>query len=136
MNNTTASNDYLFVYGILMQNIDSQIAHFLRVNSLFIGEGKMKGYLYDLGAYPAAVYQRDAEQVVFGHIFELYDIDKTLTVLDEYEGTEYNRAKVDIESNGAVYSCWVYLYQRTVAGLSLIESGSYLDYLSNPNSEH
>ena len=127
---------YLFVYGTLMQNIDSQIARFLRTNSCFIAEGKMKGYLYDVGFYPAALHLPDVESIVVGHIFELQDEVTTLATLDEYEGAAYQRGKVQIESEQGTYECWVYLYEDTVEDLDLITSGNYLDYLSDPNLEH
>ncbi|MEM6700431.1 MAG: gamma-glutamylcyclotransferase family protein [Bacteroidota bacterium] len=127
---------YLFVYGTLMRNIDSQIARFLGINSQFIAEGKMRGYLYDVGFYPAALHLSDAEATVVGHIFELRNVETTLATLDEYEGAAYEREKVLIESEQGKYECWVYLYQDGVEDLTLIASGNYLDYLSDPNSEH
>lgn len=127
---------YLFVYGTLMQNIDSQMARFLRANSQFIAEGKMKGYLYDVGFYPAALYQPNGETTVVGHIFELQNVATMLATLDEYEGAAYQREKVTIECEQRIYECWVYLYEDTVEDLDLIISGNYLDHLSNPDSKH
>ncbi|MEM8522985.1 MAG: gamma-glutamylcyclotransferase family protein [Bacteroidota bacterium] len=127
---------YLFVYGTLMQNIDSKVARFLRANSQFVCEGKMNGYLYDVGYYPAALHQSDAASFVFGHIFELKNVETTLATLDEYEGAAYERAQVIIEGEQEQYECWVYLYEDAIDDLELIPSGNYLDHLSNPDSEH
>ncbi|MEL6942840.1 MAG: gamma-glutamylcyclotransferase family protein, partial [Bacteroidota bacterium] len=108
----------------------------LRANSQFIAKGKMNGKLYDLGSYPAAVFEPNGEEEVLGNIFELKDEKYTLAVLDEYEGTEYTREQVLIQSEKGEYQCWVYLYQLPTAGLNLIASGNYLDHLSNPDSKH
>lgn len=128
--------DHFFVYGTLMQNIDSQMARFLSANGRLLGTGKMKGYLYDVGFYPAALHLPDTDSVVVGHIFELQNEDATFKILDEYEGAAYQREKVRITSELEEYECWVYLYQDAVDDLVLIASGNYIEYLSDPDSEH
>lgn len=101
-------NNLLFVYGTLMNDIQSMIANHLKTNSFLIGEGKAKGLLYDLGRYPGFVHMPEAETEVTGHIFQLDDPVEMLRTLDEYEGitasypvdSEYRRELIPIIRQG------------------------------------
>jgi len=64
-------NNKLFVYGTLMNDVQSNIARFLRDNSRFLGLGYAKGTLYDLGFYPGFVPDENEDSRVTGHVFEL-----------------------------------------------------------------
>ena len=129
--------EHLFVYGTLMENVDSQITRFLKQNSLFVGKGSFQGKLFDLGHYPGAVFLPNAKNKVFGHIFELFNTQKTLKVLDEYEAVgeqfgqfnEYVRKLVPIDFNEKQISCWAYLYNLPTENLKEILSGNYLEML-------
>ena len=78
--------DLLFVYGTLMNNIQSNIAGYLHQNSDFVGEGSLQGRLYDLGNYPGAIYDMQADSRVYGHMFRIFDPENMLKRLDFYEG--------------------------------------------------
>src|ERR1700709_927884 len=125
-------NNLLFVYGALLDN-DNEFAVFLKNNSKFYSEGKLKGKLYDIGEYPGAVFYSDDESYIYGSILELTNIEKVLPVIDEYEGygddqiqpNEFIRALANIETDAGSVSCWLYLYNLPVAGLPVIESGRY-----------
>lgn len=143
-------NPYLFVYGSLMNTIQSSIARFLQDNSIFIGEGYVQGYLYDLGHYPGMVADKNASGKVVGHIFQLKEPEKVLPVLDEYEAIgeqfsqyeEYVRKEVPVllsESENVgkekeTMQCWAYLYNLPTEHLRSIPSGNYLEYLKNNES--
>lgn len=130
-------NDLLFVYGTLMNNIQSTIADYLHQNSAFIGEGSFPGKLYDLGSYPGAIYDKQADSQVYGHVFKLNDSDLMLKRLDLYEGihmtqpdnNEYRRELVPVQVNDDVMNCWVYLYNFPTTHLKAIETGNYISYL-------
>lgn len=133
----------LFVYGTLLLNVQSDIANFLKKNAQFVGEGYLSGQLFDLGQYPGAVFQKDSNSQVYGHIFELQNPNYALPILDEYEAVseqfgpykEYVREKVPIKMNEESVLCWTYLYVQPTVNLPLIESGNYRDFLKN-NSKH
>lgn len=137
-------NDWLFVYGTLMNNIQSTIADYLHQNSDFIGEGSFPGKLYDLGSYPGAIYDMQAESLVYGHVFKLHDSELIIKRLDLYEGinrmqpdkNEYRRELVPVQVNEHVMNCWVYLYNFTTEGLTIIPNGNYVNYLKNNNVHH
>jgi gamma-glutamylcyclotransferase (GGCT)/AIG2-like uncharacterized protein YtfP len=132
-------NNLLFVYGTLMNNIQSVIADFLHHNSDFVGEGYFSGKLYDLGSYPGAVYDMQVHSWVYGHVFKLHDPKNMLKRLDLYEGisllqpdkNEYRRALVPVDVKKELLDCWVYLYNFTTEGLKEIPDGHYLNYLKS-----
>jgi gamma-glutamylcyclotransferase (GGCT)/AIG2-like uncharacterized protein YtfP len=101
-------NNLLFVYGTLMNDIESMISNHLKTNSFLLGEGKAKGLLYDLGRYPGFVHNPEAETEVLGHIFQLDDPEEMLKTLDEYEGisasypvdSEYRRELIPVIRQG------------------------------------
>lgn len=76
----------------------------------------MHGSLFDLGRYPGA---RPRNGSIFGEIFEIDD--SLLTVLDEYEGPDFERAIVPTSRN---IDCWIYWYVGSDPG-RLIASGDW-----------
>ena len=103
----------------------------------YVGDGTVKGKLYDLGAYPAAVPEGD------GHIVgELYAIKApaqfswAIAQLDDYEGVcceahenpEYKRELTSVHVNGQEETAWIYWYARPVEGHPVVASGDVLEY--------
>ena len=142
--------DLIFVYGTLLQGIQSNVAQYFHANATFVSEGLMSGKLYDLGMYPGAVYQKGLKEKVYGHIFQLKNPTTVLQVLDQYEGcppertqpTEYLRKQVPIFLKKEVpnlslekKNCWVYAYNLSVEKKKNIESGNYLSFLEG-NDRH
>ena len=93
-----------------------------------MGEGFVRGVLYDLGGYPGAVADREGERQDHrngdgaagrrGHC---------LQQLDEYEGfdprapetSEYIRERQIVElKTGGTVECWFYRYNREAARLA------------------
>ena len=135
--------NHLFVYGTLLNQVESDIAQFLKKESQFLGEGHLQGYLYDLGQYPGVVPCSECTDMVYGHVFQLKRIRYSLPILDRYEAigesfgqyNEYRRELVPILFQNAKLDCWVYVYNLSTEGLSRIMSGNYLDVL-NTNKKH
>lgn len=136
--------DLLFTYGTLMQDFNSQITHLLRRQSRFLGEGYIRGRLYDLGAYPGLVYDPSSRQQVRGEIYKLLYPDSLLSRLDEYEmidparpmENEYRRSLVPIWSKEQELACWTYLFQLSTAPFLEITSGDYRNYFAqNPSHQ-
>jgi gamma-glutamylcyclotransferase (GGCT)/AIG2-like uncharacterized protein YtfP len=126
----------LFVYGTLRQDSDATMARFLRAQSDWLGAATLSGLLYDLGAYPGAVYVPEAATRVRGDLFWLHRAEWTLERLDAYEGMddptnptpqdEYVRKMVPVLHRGELQMSWAYLYQLPTSGLRVIPSGDYL----------
>lgn len=124
--------DLIFVYGTLL-DADNAYGEFLRSNSSFIGDGKLKGRLYDTGNYPGATAGGEYGEVIHGSVYRLNDIARVLKELDDYEGfgddyeqpNEFIRQPAEIEIGNRLLQCWVYFYNHSVTGLSPIISGKY-----------
>ena len=129
-------SDYLFVYGTLRREFENKMAAFVRQNADYFHDGEMEGELYDVGTYPAALYQENAETSIKGNIFKLIgDREKIFQVLDLYEGVEedlYIRAlrPVRFGEEQTEILCWVYLFNSSTYHLRLISHGDYHLYLS------
>jgi len=125
--------EYLFVYGTLLDE-SNPYAVFLKENSRFFQKGRFKGELYNIGNYPGAIVNQMAGTFVYGSIFLLNDPNSVLNELDDYEGfgddfvqpNEFVRKLIEVETEDAMLSCWVYLFNHPVDGLLVIESGKYL----------
>lgn len=119
-----------------MGGIQSPIANYLKSNSTFLGAGKVRGTLLDIGHYPGLVYEADSDKSVLGHIFELNNPKEMLPNLDHYEcvgpafetPNQYRRELIKVEIDGQMTDCWAYLYNLSIDGIKVIESGNYLAY--------
>jgi gamma-glutamylcyclotransferase (GGCT)/AIG2-like uncharacterized protein YtfP len=123
----------LFVYGTLL-NEDNEYAIYLKNNSSFYSEGKIKGKLYDLGEYPGAVLSQNEGEYIYGSIVKLNDTETVLALVDDYEGygdkqqqpNLFIRILTDAETNNGPVSCWIYLYNLPTNNLMPIENGRYI----------
>lgn len=108
----------VFVYGTLKRRFGN---HRLLMSSLFVGEGKIRGSMHDLGAFPAVALGNPG--TVHGEVFEV-DAE-TMKRLDRLEGipTLYQRHRVSMSTGD---QAWVYV--MTAAKLShrpLVGSGRW-----------
>ncbi|HEX3386571.1 MAG TPA: gamma-glutamylcyclotransferase family protein [Mucilaginibacter sp.] len=123
-------NDKLFVYGTLMDE-DNKYGIYLRDNSRFFANGKIKGKLYHLGDYPGVVL--GGEGYVYGTILQMDNPAEALALIDIYEGfgddqpqpNEFIRILAEAETDLGVVECWVYLYDLPADELKLIADGRY-----------
>ena len=98
----------IFVYGTLMNNQKSH-DDYLK-NSIFISNGFMYGFLYEINNYPTATHSDYTYNRVMG---EIYSINNDLLfILDDYEGGNYSREKVAIHTENDSIDCWVYLLKK------------------------
>ncbi len=130
----------LFVYGTLLRGFANSSFLQQPFRARFIGEGTVRGYLYDAGSFPAfipaAAEQSDAPQVA-GEIYRIDDPDLVLETLDTIEGYNtsnperslYIRKQVMAECAGEKLPVMVYVYNLPVDGLPRIESGDYRQYV-------
>lgn len=125
-------SDLLFVYGTLLDK-DNEFGAYLSANSEFYADGRVRGRLYDLGEYPAAITDENAPGFVYGKIYRLLNAPVTIGILDDYEGIgndypephEYLRALKSIETDNGDILCWMYLYNLDINNLKQITSGKY-----------
>ena len=129
------TGNYLFVYGTLLDE-SNEFAIYLKQNCNNYSKGRFRGRLYDLGEYPGAVADGNYLGYVYGNIFELKNTAEALKYLDDYEGfgedqeqpNLFIREMAEIETNSRRIDCWVYLYNLSIEGFRVIESGDYIGY--------
>ena len=114
------------------------LSHTLLEKSLYLGMAKTRGILYDVGRYPAMV---SGDGTVVGEVYDLEPEQlKTIDLLEGYEEKDpscshYIRIRVPVIFEDAKSDeAEVYLYNRKVHGLTLIESGDYCQYLDSLNN--
>lgn len=126
----------VFFYGTLRRGFDRTTRAGLDDLLTFLGRGSIQARLFDLGLYPAAVPA--AEGLVWGEIFEMTDVGRVLSVLDEIEGYSeetpdsslYTRSEVRVRlDDGRTEQAWVYFYNAPLGQAPEIRSGDYLEYL-------
>ncbi|SFU81591.1 gamma-glutamylcyclotransferase family protein [Alicyclobacillus macrosporangiidus] len=119
------SNHVVFVYGTLRKGQGNRRVmepHLVRE----LGEGSIRGEMYDLGAFPAAAL--DGDSVVVGEWDEV--TDDGLVALDRLEGYPrfYDRTVVR-DLNGAAEG-WVYhMTGRIPAGAPRVDRGDWVAWL-------
>lgn len=133
----------VFVYGSLRSGFQHPAYAYISRYFIPVAEGKVKGKLFDMGEYPAAV---PTEENIF-IIGELYRINHpeefgwAMAQLDDYEGlnTEnnelplYRREPVTVYFNGQTEQAWVYWFNGNTNGKPVVESGDVLQYLQQKN---
>jgi gamma-glutamylcyclotransferase (GGCT)/AIG2-like uncharacterized protein YtfP len=107
--------DLLFVYGTLRSEFDNRYARQLRQEATLVRRATMPGSIYRVAHYPAFRPQPVGE--VHGELYRLHTPEVTLSVLDEYEGEEFERVAV----NGA----WLYQYKGDPPAEARIASGDF-----------
>jgi len=128
--------DLLFVYGTLRQGNTNAMAAYLAAHAEFVTEGWFQGQMYQISYYPGAVASEQPHHRVHGEVYRLGDSQTVLAALDEYEEctarhappTEYQRIKSRIQTRdgGILEPVWIYLYQWSLEGKALIETGYFI----------
>src|SRR6266403_451182 len=86
MRDRPAAQNLLFVYGTLMRGFDHPMAKLLSRSAEFCGEARCRGRLYLVKHYPGLVLSDDADDVVFGELYRLRQLEESFALFDEYEG--------------------------------------------------
>jgi gamma-glutamylcyclotransferase (GGCT)/AIG2-like uncharacterized protein YtfP len=120
--------DRLFVYGTLRPVFHNEFARLLAEGESLLGGARVHGRLYDIGRYPGLVLSSAPEEWALGEVYRLRDADRTLEILDRYEGADFTRVTGDVLlDTGEQLPAWVYVYNRPVDEQRRILSGDYLD---------
>lgn len=126
----------MFFYGTLMAGFDRRRRAGIDDKLRYVGRGSIRGALFDVGLYPAAVPSPDGK--VWGEIYETSDAPAVLAALDEIEGYRpsdpdrslYTRAEADvILLDGVDSRAWVYFYNAPLGHAPRIPSGDYLEHV-------
>jgi len=129
----------LFVYGSLRSGFKSPAYEYISRYFTLIGEAKVKGELFDMGTYPAAVPTTE-NKFVKGELYRIThetEFEWAMGQLDDYEGVTvdfdevqlYRKELTDVFINEQVTHAWIYWYNGSVIGKKSIPSGDMLEYL-------
>jgi len=132
-------NNQLFVYGSLRSGFHHPAYAYISDNFTLVGPAKIKGLLYDMGEYPAAIPISD-ESFIIGELYELkdnLDFYWVIEQIDDYEGLNveqdetalFKREEVEVYLSDRTTTAWVYWYNSDVSGRPFIPSGDILDYI-------
>jgi len=127
-------SDYFFFYGTLIPQFAPEQLREVLAGFQLVGEGWVRGTLYDFGNYPGAVFNESAQSRVFGRVYRAACDDLQLAELDRYEGFdqlspeagEYIRCRREVTlANSSVVECWTYDYNWSTEGFETISSGRW-----------
>ena len=128
--------DRVFFYGTLMSGFRRPGRERIESKLQPEGRGWIRGALFDLGIYPAAIPASDSR--VRGEVHRMLDPEVVLAVLDEIEGVRsgepdsslYTRTETSVTfDDGHVATAWAYFYNAPLGRAQRIESGDYLEHL-------
>ena len=129
----------LFVYGSLLSGFHHPAYDYISRYFTLMGEAKVKGHLYDLGSYPAAVPAQD-DAYITGELYRLNNENEfswAMEQLDDYEGLNvevgetalYKREITKVYLGNETTEAWIYWYNGNVTGHPLVASGDVLEFL-------
>jgi gamma-glutamylcyclotransferase (GGCT)/AIG2-like uncharacterized protein YtfP len=119
---------HIFVYGTLRAESDHPMARRLSARARLVGKGSVPGRLYDLGWYPAAMFDEGERRQIVGDVFALRPGTRLLAELDAYEAGDPNYARVPLEvklADGGTVTAWAYGVSRPPKA-RLIHSGDFI----------
>ena len=134
----------IFVYGSLRKGFHSDAYNYIsRYFYLAAADAKVKGKLYDLGEYPAAVATNE-DYFIIGELYHISHDEEfswAIEQLDDYEGinTEpgqtalYRREITTIYLADHTTEAWVYWYNGDVSQFPALDTGDLLAYLQQKN---
>ncbi|MDP4264963.1 MAG: gamma-glutamylcyclotransferase family protein [Bacteroidota bacterium] len=132
---------HLFVYGSLRKGFQSEAYEYISRFFTLVGHAKVKGKLFDMGSYPAAIPVND-ESYIIGELYKIADESEfswAIGQLDDYEGVNvesdevqlYRRELADVLMEKKVIPAWIYWYNGDVSGKPAIASGDMMEYLKS-----
>ncbi|RYY62406.1 MAG: gamma-glutamylcyclotransferase [Chitinophagaceae bacterium] len=134
-------NFQLFVYGSLLSGFKSPAYEYISRYFDLVSEGRVKGLLFDMGDYPAAVPADFHDTFIDGELYRIRhtsEFSYALAQLDDYEGVLvepgeqalYRRELVQVAIPGGTEVAWIYWFNGDVSGRPQIESGNLLEYIA------
>lgn len=132
---------HLFVYGSLRSGFHSPAYEYISRYFDLVSEGKVKGKLYDMGEYPAAIPD-NGDHYIIGELYVIKNRDEfswAMGQLDDYEGLtveagetpEYRRDIAIVYTTGKETRSWIYWYHGNTEGRPVIESGDLIKYIES-----
>jgi gamma-glutamylcyclotransferase (GGCT)/AIG2-like uncharacterized protein YtfP len=123
---TKTTTHLIFVYGSLRRG-SARAMSVKFPGAKFVGEARVQGSLYDLGAYPGLLLD-NSNSLVIGEVYEVDD--EMLDELDEYEASsDYWRQPVEISVGAERRTGWTYAPNPdSCSSRPLIASGDWIEF--------
>lgn len=130
----------LFVYGSLRSGFHHPAYEYISKYFRLLSNAKVKGYLHDMGNFPAGVPTED-EAYIVGELYALKDaadFSWAIEQLDAYEGVVpdeqdeiplYKREITTVYTDGETTEAWIYWFNGTIDTQPRIHSGDILDFI-------
>lgn len=134
----------LFVYGSLLSGFKSPAYEYISRFFNLVGKAKVKGKLYDMGEYPAAIPTNE-DDFIMGELYQIKneaEFSWAIGQLDDYEGVTpepgeeqlYRRELSSILIEDKIKNAWIYWYNGSIAGKPVIASGDVLSWSAKKES--
>jgi gamma-glutamylcyclotransferase (GGCT)/AIG2-like uncharacterized protein YtfP len=130
----------IFVYGSLRSGFNAPAYEYISRYFQLVAPAKVRGLLYDMGEYPAAVSTHQ-DHFLLGELYAIKQEEEftwALDQLDEYEGINespedspvtFKRELVEVMTESGNTIAWIYWFSGSIADKPLIASGDVLEYL-------
>jgi gamma-glutamylcyclotransferase (GGCT)/AIG2-like uncharacterized protein YtfP len=133
----------IFVYGSLRSGFRSEAYQYISRYFNLLGNATIKGKLFDLGDYPAAI-ATDENYFLVGELYQIAreeEFNWAIEQLDDYEGLNveadetalYKREITTVYINNETVKAWVYWFTGSVENKPVVASGDMLQYLYEKN---
>jgi gamma-glutamylcyclotransferase (GGCT)/AIG2-like uncharacterized protein YtfP len=137
------SNGQVFVYGSLRSGFHHPAYAYISRYFTLVSEGKVKGSLYDMGEYPAAI-PSEKDQYIIGELYRINsdeEFEWAIAQLDDYEGVHiengetplYKRERTTVYTGERETQAWVYWFNGNTLDKPRVESGDILLYMQQKN---
>lgn len=131
----------IFVYGSLRSGFKHPAYEYISKYFKLVGDAKVKGKLYDMGSYPAAI-PTEEEAFIIGELYELKNENEftwAIAQIDDYEGVNpddgeqplYVRKTTKVFYDDQTISAWIYWFNGSVEHQPLIASGDVLQFIQH-----
>ncbi len=122
-------SDYLFAYGTLIPGCAPAQMNSICSRMELIGEGTVRGTLYDLGTFPGVLAGDDMVRGVLLRVpsdaWAAMDAYEGCSVADDGNALFRRVITCATLDDGAQIDCWLYVYARDVRGRRVVESGDW-----------
>jgi gamma-glutamylcyclotransferase (GGCT)/AIG2-like uncharacterized protein YtfP len=133
----------LFVYGSLRSGFHHPAYEYISRYFHLIAPATVKGSLFDMGEYPAALPE-PATHTIVGELYEIKNPDEfswAMAQLDDYEGLNpengepalFRRDTVHVFTDKGESTAWMYWYNGDTTGKPVIASGDVLAWRAQQN---
>ena len=128
--------DYIFFYGTLMRTFPLRARVGIDDWLEYVGDGRVPGLLFDLGAYPGLV--ADASSEVCGEVYKILNPVELFTHIDPiedyrvmapHEGQYIRQTMNATLDDGREKTVWCYVYNHPLPLSGRIKDGDYRHYV-------